>query len=1123
MTKSLWKDLFREIRKDKSRFLSIFFIVALGVAFLAGVRAAEPDMLYSVDKYYDSQEFMDLRVISTLGLTDDDVLQISAVKGVEYAVGARTLEVFCHFLDYTLEDAKEETKSIKVYEYVSGINEPYITEGELPQNADECLIDYRIAQDFGISIGDTITLIASSEEELLESLKYETYTVTGFGMSPWYLTYDRGTGSIGNGTIDYFVMIPGSAFVTDVYSEIYVQVDGAAELVSGSDEYEDLIDLVASRIEAIEESLGERRLEEIKLQTKQEALESDEYLEAYEEAYEEALSQIKEEAYEEAYETAYSQAYEIALAQIKQEAKEAAWAQLLDEAYEPALEVVKTEAYEQGLEEINSQAKSLIDQAVAAYCEANNERVRELLEQIEKMESSADALNELLGLIDELEMPELDTELIDTDTVYVLVLRQIHEIVAGQEISSIDQEALSDEVYEQLSPQIEELYAAYFEQQFESLYKTIFDLQYEDAIAEEYWEQFEEEFEKTFEEEYLETFNEEFEKTFEEEYLETFNEEFESTFESEYLELFNETFEETFLEEFEEKLDEELESISLPTWYCMGRGDSVASYIEYQQDAEAIGKIGQVFPLLFFLVAALVALTTMTRMVEDDRSQIGTLKSLGYANMAIAAKYLLYTLLAAVFGSIFGNIFGEIVFPYVIMNAYAMLFVDIPAYYVPFQWDIAIIAGLAAVGCIFLATLAACIKTTADKPASLMRPPAPKAGKRIFMEHITIIWRHLSFTAKASMRNLFRYKKRLFMTVFGISGCMSLLLVGLGLRDSILTIAKYQYRQIFTYDVSVSLSADADEDEMDELLDQLDAYTGITEYETLHTETVDAVYGSNTKSLNLYVFLDTEEAGDYISLRDRSSGEEYEFPETGIALSEKAANKLEVSTGDLITLRNGDNEEVSVEVTCIFENYVNHYILMSGEVYEELFGEPPTPNLVYLNNETRDEDYEDDLAQFLRENASVSGVVLVSYLDQNLDDMLSSLNVVTWVLIISAGLLAFVVLYNLNNINISERRRELATIKVLGFYHGEVAAYVYRDNIWLTAFGCILGCFLGTLLHAYIVETVEVEIMMFGRSISTSSYILSILLTAFFSVFVNFIMYFQLKKIDMVESLKSVE
>ncbi len=1246
MTKSLRKDLLREISKNKSRFLSILFIVALGVAFLAGVRATEPDMLYSLDRYYDGQEFMDLRIISTLGLTGDDVLQINAVKGVDYAVGGRTLEVFCHFLDHTQEEAREETKTIKVYEYISGINEPSLTEGEIPRNDDECLIDYQIAQTYGVSVGDTITLIAPEDGELTDSLKFQTFTVTGMGKSPWYLTFDRGTGSIGNGTIDFFVMIPGGAFVTDIYSEIYVQVDGAKELISGSDAYDELIDQVAERISALETDQGGRRLEEIKIQAREEALASEDYQEAYDEAYEdayeeayqtayeEALAQVKEEAREQALEeakaaayeealaqvkaealeealataketareeavqTAYQQAYDEALEQVKAEAKSAAWEQVLSEAYEPALAEVRSQAYAQGLEEVNNQVAEIIDQVVAAYCDASNARIRELLEQLDQVPGT---FQELLDALENLELPEegdvtlpeLDlpeeggVTLPDTDAIYLLVLREIRSLVADQEISEIDQAALSEQILEEITPQVTALYDEYFNQQFDSVYKALFDLQFEDALREEYGAQFDEEFEKTFqqeyqpqfdaefedafneqyldsineqfeetfdtqyaplveyqfektfEEEYLPQFEEGFEETFEEEYLDTFNEEFDKifasdyqqefddqfqqTFENQYLDLFQEEFDKTFNEEFEKELDQELSELSLPTWYVLGRGDSVASYIEYRQDADAIGKIGQVFPLIFFLVAALVALTTMTRMVEDERSQIGTLKSLGYSNMAIAGKYLIYTLVAAVLGSILGNAFGEAVFPFVIMNAYGILFVDIPGYYQPFQWDLAVIAGLAAVGCIFLATLAACLKSTADKPAALMRPPAPKAGKRIFLEHVTILWKHLSFTAKASMRNLFRYKKRLFMTVFGIGGCMALLLVGFGLRDSILTIAKYQYRQIFTYDVSVSLSADAAQEEKQELFKDLDVYQGITEYLELHTETIDGVFGENTKNLNLYVPLETEGIDQYISLRDRVSRQEYEFPENGVALSEKAASKLGVSVGDLLTLRSGENDEAAVEVSCIFENYVSHYILMSREVYQELFGKDPAVNMVFMNNETRDETFEEELSLFLMEHSAVSGVTLVSALDQSLEDMLSSLDVVTWVLIVSAALLAFVVLYNLNNINISERRRELATIKVLGFYHGEVAAYVYRDNIWLTIFGCILGCFLGKALHMYVITTVEVEMMMFGRNISVSSYIISILFTALFSAFVNFIMYFQLKKINMVESLKSVE
>jgi putative ABC transport system permease protein len=778
-------------------------------------------------------------------------------------------------------------------------------------------------------------------------------------------------------------------------------------------------------------------------------------------------------------------------------------------------------------------------------------------------------------------------ELPSSDEVYVLILRELKDIAAGQEISDIDQDKLTKQIVSDITPQVQDIYTDYFNQQFDSIYKTLFDLQFEDALQEqygaqfdaefektfaseyqaqfdaefektfnesyldtfneqfdetfdtqyaplveyqfektfasEYQAQFDEEFDRTFEEEYLDTFNAEFDKTFAEEYQQEFDEQFQDTFANEYLDRFNEEFEKQFNEEFEKEVDEQLEDLSAPTWYVLGRGDSVATYIEYKQDADAIGKIGNVFPVMFFLVAALVALTTMTRMVEDERAQIGTLKALGYSGASIAGKYVIYTLFAAIGGSILGSIFGEMVFPFVIMNAYGILFSDIPGYYQPFQWSIAITAGAAAVGCILAATLAACMKSTRERPAALMRPPAPKAGKRILLEYMTFLWKHLSFTTKASMRNLFRYKKRLFMTVFGIGGCMALLLVGFGLRDSILTIAKYQYRQIFTYDVSISISADVSEEDYEDLLNGLDTYDGVNDYVQMHTETIDAIYGDNTKTLYLYVPMETEGIDQYMSLKDRTTHEVYAFPEEGIAIAEKSAKKIGASVGDTITLRDGDDREVQVQITCIFENYVNHYILMSPDTYEALFGEDAAANMILTKDENREEQFEDDFSVFLMDHPAVSGVSLVSALDESLDKMLGSLDVVVWVLILSAALLAFVVLYNLNNINISERRRELATIKVLGFYHGEVAAYVYRDNIWLTILGCIAGIFMGKALHMFVITTVEVEIMMFGRTISLGSYIYSVLFTAFFSVCVNFMMYFQLKKINMVESLKSVE
>lgn len=577
--------------------------------------------------------------------------------------------------------------------------------------------------------------------------------------------------------------------------------------------------------------------------------------------------------------------------------------------------------------------------------------------------------------------------------------------------------------------------------------------------------------------------------------------------------------------ENQQKLDDakkELEDLEMPEWMVTDR-EALPEYTDYGDNADRLRNIGQVFPVIFFLVAALISLTTMTRMVEEQRTQIGTLKALGYKKSAIAAKYICYAFFATLLGSVLGMLIGEKIIPYIIITAYGIMYHNVAnTISIDYQPGFALIASTASVVCTVGATLFASGKELQETPASLMRPPAPKEGKRVLLERLTFIWKHLSFSWKSTIRNLFRYKKRLIMTVFGIAGSMGLMLVGFGIQDSISDIAAIQYRELQHYDGMVIEDSDATEEEHAELFEYMKENEQIAHCNRVQMTKISAPKGSSNISIYLFVPESLSEFARDVTLKNRITGETYELTDEGAAISEKTASLLGLKVGDMIPLKKGD-KEYKVRVAVITENYMSHYLYMTPRVYEQTFGEKPEyENIVF----TMQEDCKDDLEMAGSRILANPGALSISYtssLASQVDRMLSTLDAVILVLIVSAGMLAFVVLYNLNNINITERQRELATLKVLGFYDGEVSQYVLRENVILTVLGIMFGAVFGILIHRYVITTVEVDAVMFGRNIKPLSFLYSGILTSIFSIVVNGVMHFKLKTIDMVESLKSVE
>lgn len=1298
--KAFQRDFFREIGRNKGRFFSVMFIVMLGAAFFSGIRSTKNDMHVSADSYYDRVNFMDIRVVSTLGLTEDDLEDMRNTEGVAAVTGGYTAEV--------LNEQSDMEFALKVIAWTEDVNQVTLTDGRLPEKANECLADDIYLQQTGCEIGDQITLESGSSEDLSDTLKEETYTIVGSGTLPYYMEMDRGSGTVGDGSLDAFLVVLPEVFEQqDVYTEAYVQTEGAEAENSFDGAYETKVAEVVAGLEEIADGACDRRyetiyqdgMEEIE-DAKQEVADAEQELADAKAQIDDSEQQITdaketladgEKELEDGESELASREQQLAEARELLESKEAELnsgkSQLADGEQQIADAEAVLSAKEKELADGKAQLEAEAQQLEAGKAEIEEqseslesgkaqveEKVRELEEAKAQVEAKAQELEngraqleagraELESGKAELEQnrqtvtaarQELEAKRADYETAKT-ALQQIEaqlgelqqQLTQTEEQIRQMEEALADAGLD-TSPEYEALLAVKTQlettiaglqtqketvqagiTEFEAGEKSVQDGEAQLAAAEQQIAQSEQQLNATEEvlkegevqleaarqqitdgkaqleasrqqlaaaeaqlnayrqqmadgeaqlnaarqqitdgETQLSQGRQELEQ--QKSVLEQSKAQMESgeqqiaqtkqqltegeaqiaearqTLADARAELEDgkaelaekeqeladakQEYEDGYAEAQPELADarqqiadgeQELKDLERPEWYVMDRED-VTSAKGFADDAERIDNIGQVFPWIFFLVAALISLTTMTRMVEEQRQQIGTLKALGYRDGAIAMKYLCYAMLATVTGAVIGVVIGEKLFPWVIMNAYGMLYLGLPEYLTPLNWEQGLLAILTSIACTGLATLFSCWREMRAKPSELMRPEPPKNGRRVLLERVTILWKHLSFTQKSTVRNLFRYKKRFFMTVIGIGGCMGLMLVGFGLQDSITAIAKNQFVELFTYQAAVVVNSESKE-QKDALREQAEMFDGMGSTLEMFAQNVELTAGDESMSAIMEVPQDPSVVDQFFTFRDRRSKESYEFPEDGIAISEKTAKMLGVSVGDTIKVGEENKEGREVTISIIIENYVEHYIFMAPSLYESVWQETPDYNQILMKYEDTSDRYEENLGQMMIEQDGVVGVTFVSDLEAEIDDMLQALNIVIVVLIVSAGLLAFVVLYNLNNINITERKRELATLKVLGFYDMEVAEYVYRENVILTILGILAGAGIGLALHQYIIHTVEVDMMMFGRTVFPRSYLFSGLLTLVFSLFVNYMMYYRLKKIDMIESLKSVE
>ncbi len=1222
------KDFFREIKKSLNRYLSILFIVALGVAFYAGIRSAEPDMQLSADTYFDQTSLMDIQVMGTLGMSEDDVEAIKAIEGVTAAEGG-------YSADFLTTSSEQVVYTVNLFSLCQDMNQMTVLEGRLPETTEECFVDRALMDAMGLSVGDQLVLESGTDDKLEDTLNSSTYTIVGSGTYSWYLNSDRGTTTIGDGNLDGFAAVLPEAFNQEYYSVVYARAGVLDGLNCYTDEYENRVEEITDQIEAIADSRCEIHFAEVKEDAEQEIADGEqEIADGYQEL-EDSRKEVQQELADALQELEDGEAeledgrqelidaeaelengrqeiadgrqqLEDAKAELteRQQELEDAKAKLPESRQE--LEDAKAEieqgrldfagavaqwedaqeeldagwdAYNSGMAQLEEGEAQLNEQE--AQLEQSQTQLAEQENQLNASETQLNAseaqLNEQEAALQQ-QIDQLTAAGIDPDTVpeiqdakaqleagrsqleagrtqiaegraQIEAYRQQldagkQQIDAGRQEIEANKEVLADSL-EQLESGQEELDAAWKtievsawtlehgEQEIADGEQALADAEQQIADGEQQiadgWAEIEaNEQELNDAEAALPDAEQEIADGWAdladaEAELENGRQEYEDGKAEAEKELADA---EQELADAEAELADakaDLADLEMPEWYVLDR-NSIQAYVEYGMDSERIGAIGQVFPAIFFLVAALVSLTTMTRMVEEERTLIGTMKALGYGKWSIASKYLLYALSASLLGSLLGVAVGSQLLPWVIMTAYGMLYDNLRVMVTPVNVQLSLLATGIAVACTAVAALGSCYNELRSTPAQLMRPAAPPKGKRVLLEYLPFIWKRISFTTKATIRNLFRYKKRFLMTVFGIGACMALLMVGFGLRDSIQEIVDNQYQTLWIYDAGLTIDEDKTLEEQEaDRVGLLETYPEIESSLLARTEAVDAGKDSVEKSAYIFVPQTTENMDQFVVLQDRITGEKYTLDSEGVIISEKLSTLLDVQVGDEIYLKDGETERYTVTVTAISENYLYHYIYMTSDLYESLYGETPAYNQLYLNIPGMTDEEQRAFTEELLADDMVESVEFAGDLQATVQDMMRSLDMVIWVLIISAGLLAYVVLYNLNNINITERRRELATLKVLGFYDGEVAAYVYRENIYLTILGVAFGVVLGIFLHRYVILTCEIDTMMFGRDIRPLSYVYSILITIMFTIFVNLTMFYRLRKIDMVESLKSVE
>ena len=1064
----LFKYSIKEIFVNRKRFISIMLMALLGVGFFAGLVASGPDMRDSLDKFLDDTNTYDINIVSTLGLTNEDVDEIKKIKNTENVHG-----IYSKDISFKTDDKEFIFKAI---EYSEKINTPILLDGKLPENNNECVVEQDFLIDSGFKIGDNIEIDEDDE------LKANSFKIVGSVKSPIYVSMERGTTSLGDGTIDYYLYLNKDVFDMDYYPNIYLNVNSAKIEKITTNKYNELVENVYKDIENIKEERETQRYNNIKEEASEKLQESiDEYEKGKKEG-EEELKKAKDKIEdsekeiknaENELETGKTKAKkEISNAKAEISSSENKLKKS-EKEYEEGLE-----KYSKGVKEYNSN-KSKLESSLDVLND-NLKKLKDLKEEIEKQ----------IALIED----EIKNGNLENEDKLVLLKNQLSDLNSNiKEIESnknkINNELSSAEKELNKTKKALDSAKKEIDNGYKELEKGKKELSSRESSLNNQFAKAEKEIEDGKKEivDAKETLEKEEKK---------FNEEIKDA------------------EKEIEDAKEDIEGIKEGKWYIFDREDDTG-FSSFIDSINSMNNIATLFPIIFYLVAILISSTSMSRMVEEERGDIGTLKALGYSNLRIINKYIAYSLLSTVLGGIIGMFIGFILIPTVVWENYSIIYY-LPEFYPKLRFSYGILGTVIAVICITGSTVHSAYKELKDEPSSLMRPKSPKMGKKVILEKIPFIWKRLNFSSKTTVRNVFRYKKRALMTIIGISGCTALILAGFGLRDSIKDIAEYQYGRVFEYDLVVSLNKE------DEELVNLVKNSDIVESVSLTDSLSGSISAEGIKrDTSIIVVENTEDFKNIANLRDIDSGNIIDLSNEGVLISDKLASLLEIEKGENITLTDSDNNEFEYKVLGIVENYIGHYVYINKDLYESKENDFNI-NTLFIKYKEGNNDNE-AFEEMLLDDNSVTSITVVENSLEHVRDLLKSLDLVVMILIVSSALLAFVVLYNLANVNISERVREIATLKVLGFYDKEVDNYINRESIILTCIGIVIGLIAGVFLTGFVISTCETENMRFARNILLHSYIYSILITSVFSIIVNFATHFVLKKINMVESLKSIE
>lgn len=1172
INKVLITDALRTVQKTQSRFISIIAIVALGVSFFTGMNAVAPDMYDTMLKYASDSNMADIQIISTAGLTDNDVAVIQSINGIETAVGEKFVDGVVKVNGEPISDTDGSELTIralpldltKLNNVIAGtddrsfMNRPQLVEGSWPTSPNQCVVDdSSLSTPDEFTIGSTIS-IEGENKDLTKSLTHQSFTIVGIIRSPLYISYERGYTTIGTGKLGTFVYIPSENFLDDYYSVMYAKVAGSDNLDPYSQEYDNLIGQYTDYIDSISQEMLSNRVTSLKTQYSAEVASAElEYAKAKTDV-EAKLTQAEEQMKEvldmaengEQKLLEYKQQYN----EKASEAKNAIDSGKFEHSTQYAL-------WESKMQEYN-QTKATLKQYANAEQEYNNAKtelnVAKL--QVNSMASTVDYLSDLVATtrsaLDNFNATQdsgIDG-MIDRFTQSGLVGPEVDQIVSS--IKTMTAVGTAEEMAAYMEPQLQsmEIKLANAKKDLADAKTTLAQKEVELKQAEQMIAQLKqaeaqmESAEAELEKAEKELTNAGYDIQFGE--LEVLTQLSDMKNQIQLYESSIVMAKEkaaTIEEEFnaaKQKAESELESARLQLedakqfllnldsakWTVSNRDDALLGFDGYAQTAERVAALSLIFPWFFFLVAALVCLNTMTRMIEEDRTRLGTFKALGMTDAEIMSKYIIYSLLASLIGSVGGSLFGFVFFPTAGSLGFQILF-DMPPLITSYHFSYGITGIIISVAITVFAAYHTCYKSLAVVPSTLMRSKAPVSGKKILLENFPFIWRRLNFTWKVTLRNVFRNMKRFVMATLGVAGCTALLVAGFGLNDSINATLDNQFTnddRVWSYDMQVVLNGD-----FDTTTEQCDGYETVKNHSMIKSASLsymkvfNAVKDGDDKMLETYLLVPEDAAalGNYINLRERGSETKHVLTDNGAIITEKLAKSMGVSPGEYITLKISDDQKVHIPVAAITENYAFHYVYLSKALYSSIFGSNPRYNYVTANFaiDNISDEQKVQLNKELLNEFDISAVAFTDQIQDSFSNILDSISFIIVILIVSAGLLAFIVLYNLSVINITERIKEIATLKVLGFDDGEVSAYIFRENVILSLIGMSVGVVAGILLHKVVLFMAEVDIVMYGREVTIFSFIYALALAFAFSMFVNVVLHKKLKKIDMVESLKSIE